>query len=141
MSWQLYALAGAFFAALTSIFGKLGVRDVDSHLATAIRTVVVLLLAWAIVIGQGTYKQVPQLSQSTLKWLVLSGLATGASWLCFFRALQMGPASQVVPLDKTSLALTVLLAAVFLREKLGWQSSTGVALMLAGALLLSWPRS
>jgi transporter family protein len=140
MNWQSYAMAGAFFAALTSILGKLGVRNVDSNLATAIRTVVILLFAWSIVLAQGTYKTLPQLSKSTLMWLILSGFATGASWLFFFRALQMAPASQVAPLDKVSLAITVVLAALFLHEKLAWQSVLGVAFMVAGAILVSWSK-
>jgi transporter family protein len=140
MNWQSYAVAGAFFAALTSILGKLGVKGVDSNLATAIRTLVILVFAWAIVVAQGTYKQLPELSQSTLKWLILSGLTTGASWLFFFRALQMAPASHVVPIDKLSLAITVLLAALFLHETLTWKVALGVALMIAGAILISWQK-
>lgn len=140
MSWQIYALGSAFFAALTAITAKLGVRDVDSNLATAIRTVVIGLFAWSIVVGQGRAREATALSQSTLAWLVVSGLMTGASWLLYFRALQMAPASQVAPLDKLSMAFTVVLAALFLREKLDFKTLAGVTLMIAGAIVLSWPR-
>lgn len=137
MNWQIYALGGAFFASLTAITGKLGVRDIDSNLATAIRTVVVLVFAWSVVAWQGKARDLANVSQSTLAWLVVSGLMTGASWLLFFRALQMAPASRVAPLDKLSLAFTFVLAAVFLREQIGIREIAGVGLMVAGAVLLS----
>jgi len=137
MNWQIYALGGAFFASLTAITGKLGVRDIDSNLATAIRTVVVLVFAWSVVAWQGKARDLANVSQSTLAWLVVSGLMTGASWLLFFRALQMAPASRVAPLDKLSLAFTFVLAAVFLREQIGIREIAGVSLMVAGAVLLS----
>lgn len=130
------ALASAFFAAITAILAKVGVKDVDSTLATAIRTVVILLVAWAIVAAQGTYRSIPQLSGKTLVFLGLSGLATGASWLFYFRALKLGPASRVAPLDKLSVPLAVLLAVVVLHEALTWKIALGVTLIVVGALLL-----
>ena len=136
-SWQTWALASAFFAALTAILAKLGVRDMDSHLATAVRTVVVLLLAGSIVAWQGTYKALPTLDARSVTFLVLSGLATGASWLCYFYALKMGPASRVAPIDKLSVAFAVILAALFLGETLSLKMLLGVALMVAGALLVA----
>lgn len=134
--WQFYALGSAFFAALTAILAKIGVRDIDSNLATAIRTVVILIFAWSLVFAQGTARQIPQLEARTLVFLVFSGLATGASWLCYFHALKIGPASRVAPLDKLSVVLVVLFAAVFLREPLTWKVFAGVSLMTGGALLL-----
>lgn len=134
--WQLCALGSAFFAALTAILAKVGVKDVDSTLATAVRTVVILLFAWSIVAVQGTYKTLPTLSGRTLVFLILSGLATGASWLFYFRALKLGQASRVAPLDKLSVPLAVLLAVVFLGEPLTWKVAAGVALIVGGALLL-----
>lgn len=136
-NWQTWALTSAFFAALTAILAKLGVRDMDSHLATAVRTVVVLVLAGSIVAWQGTYKTLPALEARSLVFLVLSGLATGASWLCYFYALKLGPASRVAPIDKLSVAFAVLLAALFLGEALSLKVVAGVALMVAGALLVA----
>lgn len=106
-----------------------------SNLATAIRTVVILIFAWAIAIGQGQHQALVKISGRSLLFLVLSGVATGISWLAYFRALQLGPASRVAPIDKLSLALTLVLAAVFLREAITWKVGLGVALMVAGALL------
>jgi transporter family protein len=136
MSWQWCALASACFAALTAILAKVGVRDVDSNLATAVRTVVIVLFAWGIVVVQGSYRALPSLSGRTWLFLVLSGLATGASWLFYFQALKLGPASRVAPLDKMSVPITVLLAVILLHESLTWQVGLGVALITAGALLL-----
>jgi transporter family protein len=135
-SWWLYALGAAFFAALTAIFAKIGVADVDSDLATAIRTVVIMIIAWAIVFWRGVGGGITELSSRTLTFLVLSGIATGLSWLCYFRALQLGPAGPVAALDKSSLILVVLFAALFLGEPLTWKSVTGVALITFGTLLL-----
>ncbi len=136
-SWQTWALASAFFAGLTAILAKLGVRDMDSHLATAVRTVVILLMAGSIVAWQGSYKVLPNLDARSIQFLVLSGLATGASWLCYFYALKLGPASRVAPLDKLSVAFAVILAAVFLGEALTLKVVLGVGLMVAGALLVA----
>lgn len=139
MKWLVYALLSAFFAALTAVLAKVGVKDVNSNLATAIRTAVILLFAWGIVFVQGTQKQISSISQFSLAFLVLSGIATGLSWLFYFRALQLGSASQVAPIDKLSLLLTIVLAAVFLKEKLTFSGAVGAALMAAGAILISLP--
>ena len=135
MSWFAYALMSAAAAALTAILAKIGVEGVPSTLATAIRTVVVTAFAWAMVFGLDQHRAMATLSQRSLIFLALSGLATGVSWLAYFRALQMAPASWVAPIDKLSLPLTVLLAALWLREPMSWQVACGVALMVAGALL------
>jgi transporter family protein len=137
MNWLFYAFLSAVFAALTSILAKIGIKNVDSNLATAIRTSVIIVFAWGVVLAQGTAKTLPTLSKNTWIFLVLSGLATGLSWIFYFRALQVGEASKVVPIDKLSLIMTIILAAVLLKEKitlLGW---LGAGLMTAGALLLA----
>ena len=135
MSWVVYALVSAAAAALTAILAKLGVEGVPSTLATAIRTVVVTGFVWAMVVGLGQHHAVSSLSRRSLTFLVLSGLATGVSWLAYFRALQMAPASLVAPIDKLSLPMTIILAALVLRESISWQVAAGVTLMTIGALL------
>ena len=135
MTWLGYALLSAVAAAITAILAKLGVEGVPPTLATAIRTVVVVVFAWAMVIGLGEQRALPHVSRRALTFLMLSGLATGISWLAYFRALQMAPASWVAPIDKLSLPFTIVLAALLLREPLTWQIATGVALMAVGALL------
>lgn len=137
MSWIFFAFCGAFFAALTAILAKIGIKNVDSNLATAVRTLVILLFAWGIVFFQGTLKQVSSLSKYSLLFLALSGITTGLSWLFYFRALQMGEASKVAPVDKLSLVLTIILAAIFLREKLTLPVAAGAVLMTAGALIIT----
>jgi transporter family protein len=137
--WWLFALLSAVFAALTAILAKVGVRGVDSNVATAVRTVVVLVFAWGLVALQGNLGAVTQLSTRTLSFLALSGVATGASWLFYFRALQLGPASLVSAVDKSSLALTLVLAAVFLGEALTLRAALGCGLILAGTALVVWP--
>lgn len=137
MSWLMYALLSAFFAGLVAILAKIGIKGVDSNLATAIRTVVILFFAWGIVIFQGTSKQLGHISRFSWVFLILSGIATGLSWLFYFRALQLGQASRVAPIDKLSLVFTVILAFLFLREKLTIQTSLGVAIMTAGALVIA----
>ena len=134
--WLAWSLGSAGFAALTAIFGKIGVEKVDTNLANAIRTVVVVVFAFAIAAGTGAFSQWRELSGRTWLFLVLSGLATGASWLCYYRALQIGEASRVAPVDKLSVVFTVLLAALFLGEALTPRVLAGVALMFVGALLL-----
>ena len=136
MSWISYALLSAFFAALTAILAKIGIKDVNSNLATAIRTVVILLFAWGIVFFQGGHKQISSISQYSLLFLVLSGIATGFSWLFYFRALQLGNASQVAPIDKLSLVLTLLLAFLILKEKVSFTVIAGAVLMSIGAILI-----
>lgn len=135
MSWVLYALISAAAAAATAILAKVGVEGVPSTLATAIRTVVVTVFAWAMVFGLNQQRAIPTVSRRTLLFLALSGLATGVSWLAYFRALQMAPASWVAPIDKLSLPLTIVMATLWLNESLTWQVAAGVALMVLGALL------
>lgn len=135
-SWWVFALLSAFFAALTTIFAKVGVEAISSNLATAIRTVVILVVAWGIVWARGEFQSLTDISQKTLLFLGLSGLATGLSWLCYFRALQLGSASLVAPIDKSSLVLILLLSAVFLGEPLTLKAFLGTGLILAGTLVL-----
>jgi bacterial/archaeal transporter family protein len=135
MTWLVYAAISACAAALTAILAKIGVEGVPSTLATAVRTVVVGAFAWAIVFGLGEHRAVAAMSRRSLVFLVLSGFATGVSWLAYFRALQLGPASRVAPIDKLSLPLTIVLAALLLGEPIGPRVMVGVALMTAGALL------
>ena len=135
MTWMTYALLSAGFAAATAILAKVGVEGVPSTLATAIRTVVILAFSWGIVLARGEQHALSSLSRKTLLFLVLSGVATGLSWLAYFRALQLGPASRVAPIDKLSLAMTVALAVLILKEPMSWRLGLGIVLMVAGALL------
>lgn len=134
--WQTYALLSALFAALTAIFAKIGVRDIDSNLATAIRTLVILFITWGIVFATAGVKQIREISSHTLLFLVLSGLATGASWLFYFKALQVGDASKVAPVDKLSVVLTMLLSFIILGEPVTFKTLLGGALIAAGSLVL-----
>ena len=134
--WQTYALLSALFAALTAIFAKIGVRDIDSNLATAIRTLVILFITWGIVFATAGVRQIREISSHTLLFLVLSGLATGASWLFYFKALQLGEASKVAPVDKLSVVLTMILSFVILGEPLTFKTALGGALIFAGSLVL-----
>lgn len=136
MSWLIYALLSAFFAALTAILAKIGVKDVDSNLATAVRTIVILFFAWGIVLAQGTLKQLHAISRFSLVFLILSGIATGLSWLFYFRALQLGEAAKVSPIDKLSLVITIILAIFILREKVTISLVIGAILMTAGAVII-----
>lgn len=136
-SWWLLALLSAFFAALTSIFAKVGMKQLDSDLATAVRTVIILIIAWLIVAFKN--KGIGALSTLTPQnwtFLVLSGVATGLSWIFYFRALQAGKVSQVAPIDKSSLALTILLSVIFLGEALTWKTAVGALLIIAGTFVL-----
>ncbi|MBE9136179.1 EamA family transporter [Nodosilinea sp. LEGE 07088] len=135
-AWWIFALLSAFFAALTTIFSKIGVENINSNLATAIRTVVILAIAWGIVWANGQAQGLLTISPKTMLFLVLSGVATGLSWLCYFRALQLGNASLVAPVDKSGLTLVLLLSVVFLGEPLTLQVVVGTALVLAGTLVL-----
>ena len=135
MSWMTYALLSAFFAGVTAVLAKAGVKDVPSNLATAVRTVVVLLFATGIVLARGEGHVLPQLTRQNWIFLILSGLATGLSWLCYFRALQLGPVSRVAPIDKLSFVIAVVFGIVLFREKVSWQLTAGVALITAGVLL------
>lgn len=134
--WAIFAVLSAVFAALTSILAKIGIEGVNSNLATALRTVVVLAMAWGMVFLTGTQGGVLSISRKSWVFLVLSGLATGASWLCYYRALQLGEASKVVPIDKLSVVITLILAFVFLRESFTPRSLLGCALITAGTLLM-----
>jgi len=134
--WLLYATGAAAFAALTTILAKIGIKDVDSHLATAIRTIVVLAFAWVMVLIAGSYSGLGHIAGRTWVFLVLSGLATGGSWLCYFRALQLGNVNKVVPVDKSSTILTMLLAFIFLHEPVGWITAIGMVLMGMGTWLM-----
>lgn len=135
MTWWMYALLAAVAAAATAILAKIGVQGVPSTLATAIRTAVIIVFAWGIVFATGQHRELTKLSGRAVAFLVLSGLATGISWLAYFQALKMGPASRVAPIDKLSLAFTIGLAALVLDEPITWKLGIGVGLMIAGALL------
>lgn len=134
--WWTYALLSAFFAALTAIFAKVGVQGVDSDLATAIRTVVILIIAWTIALVKGGAGSITTLSKQNIVFLVLSGIATGLSWIFYFRALQLGNVSQVAPVDKLSVALAIVLSALFLGETLTWKTAAGATLIIAGTLII-----
>lgn len=134
--WFVFALLSAVFAALTSILAKVGIEGVNSNLATALRTVVVLAMAWSMVFLTNAQSGIGQISRRSWLFLILSGLATGASWLCYYRALQIGEASKVVPIDKLSVVITLVLAFVFLHEKVTVKSAIGCALIAAGTLLM-----
>lgn len=134
--WIFFAIGSSFFAGITSILAKCGIKKTDSDVATAIRTVVVLLFSWLMVLITGTWSGIMLLSGKTLLFLVLSGLATGASWLCCFHALQKGDINKVVPIDKSSTVLTILLALIFLQEGLTWGKTVSVILIGTGTLLM-----
>jgi len=137
--WWTYALLSAAFAALTALLAKIGVKGVDSNVATAVRTVVILILAWVVVAVQGNLSAVAAIPRLSLTFLVLSGFATGASWLFYFKALQAGTASLVSAVDKSSLALTIILAALFLGESLTLKTALGCSLIIAGTAVIVWP--
>ena len=134
--WLLFAILSAVFAALTSILAKIGIEGVNSNLATAIRTVVVVFLSWGMVFLTNTQGGIAQISKKSWIFLILSGLATGASWLGYYRALQMGEASKVVPIDKLSVVITLLLAFIFLHEEFSARSLVGCVLIGAGTLVM-----
>ena len=133
-SWLLYAVLSAVFASLTAILGKVGISDINSNLGTAIRTTVVLVMAWLMVFVSGKQHEVKDIEKKELLFIALSGIATGASWLCYYRALQDGPASVVVPIDKLSILAVVLFSRIFLKEKLTAMSSAGLVLIVAGTV-------
>ena len=134
--WWIYALLSALFAALTAIFAKVGVTNVNANLATAIRTVIILLVAWGIVLARGEAKEIGSISKHNLLFLVISGIATGLSWIFYFKALQVGKVSQVAPVDKLSVALTILLSFIFLNEALTVKAAIGAALIIAGTIVM-----
>jgi transporter family protein len=134
--WWIYALLSAFFAALTAIFAKIGIKNVDTDLATAIRTVVILILAWGIAIFRGGASTINTLSRQNLIFLCLSGIATGLSWIFYFKALQIGKVSQVAPVDKMSVAIAIILAVIFLGEPLTVKTALGALLIIGGTFVL-----
>lgn len=134
--WFILALLSAVFAALTSILAKIGIEGVNSNLATALRTMVVVAMAWGMVFLTGAQGGLSAISRKSWLFLILSGLATGASWLCYYRALQVGEASKVVPIDKFSVVITLVLAFVFLHERFTWKSGLGALLITAGTLIM-----
>ena len=139
-SWPLWALLSAGFAALTAIFAKVGVENVNSDFATFIRTIVILLAAGMMVSITGNWQEPSSVSSRSWLFLVLSGLATGASWICYFRALKLGPATLVAPIDKLSVVLVALFGVVFLGERPSWNGWLGIALIAAGAVLIAVKR-
>lgn len=136
MSWIVWALLAAVFAAATALLAKVGVAHVDSNLATAIRTTVVVIFAWGIAIALGKHGEIRNLDRRTMLYLTLSGLATGLSWICYFRALQLGPASRVAPLDKMSVPLVMIFAWLLLGEKMDAMAIFGGVLITAGAVVM-----
>jgi len=134
--WWIYALLSALFAALTAIFAKIGVANVNPNLATAIRTVVILIVAWAIVLVRDGSKELSSISKYSLLMLVISGIATGLSWIFYFKALQVGKVSQVAPVDKLSVALALILSVVFLHETISLKMAIGAALIIAGTVVM-----
>ena len=137
MNWFLWALLSAFFAGLTAVLAKVGVQQISSNMATAIRTVVILIFAWAIALATKN-EAFSSIGKRTWIFLILSGIATSLSWLCYFRALQLGEASQVAPVDKLSVVVAILLAAIFLHEKMTWHHWIGGALIFTGAVVLAY---
>ncbi len=134
--WWIYALLSALFASLTAIFSKLGVTNVNSNLATAIRTIIIVIIAWGIVFAKGEAKELTTISKQNLVFLVISGVATGLSWIFYFKALQIGKVSQVAPVDKLSVALTIILSAIVLKEALTIKTVIGALLIIAGTIVL-----
>jgi bacterial/archaeal transporter family protein len=137
MNWFLWALLSAFFAGLTAVLAKVGVQQIDSNLATAIRTVVILIFAWAVALVNRN-QSFSAIGKRTWIFLILSGIATSLSWLCYFRALQLGEASQVAPVDKLSVVVAIALAAIFLHERMTWHHWVGGALIFVGAVVLAY---
>ena len=136
--WFIFALLSAIFASLTSILAKIGIDGVNSNLATAIRTVVVVMMAWGMVFLTHTQSGLSEISRKSWVFLILSGLATGASWLCYYRAIQTGPASVIVPIDKLSVVITLILSFVLLHEQFTWKSGVGAFLITVGTLFMVW---
>ena len=137
MNWFIWALLSAFFAGVTAILAKVGVKDISSNLATAIRTVVILIFAWMVAL-MTRHQSIASIATRTWVFLVLSGIATGLSWLCYFRALQLGEASRVAPVDKLSVVVAIALAAIFLHEHLTWHHWLGGSLIFTGAVVIAY---
>jgi bacterial/archaeal transporter family protein len=138
MEWLIWALLSALFAGLTAVFAKIGVADIDSSLATAIRTSVILLFSWFIAALTAKSGELRSIGNRTWFFLVLSGISTGLSWLCYFRALQVGEVSRVAPIDKLSVVVAIVLAILFLREELSVREGFGAGFIICGAILLAW---
>ena len=134
--WAIFAILSAIFAALTSILAKIGIEGVNSNLATAVRTIVVVLMAWFMVFITGNQNGIVDISKKSWIFLILSGLATGASWLCYYKALQLGEASKVVPIDKLSIVITIILAFIFLGEQITLKTLIGCCLIIAGTFVM-----
>ena len=134
--WSIFALLSAIFAALTSILAKVGIEGVNSNLATAVRTIVVVLMAWFMVFATGNQNGIVDISKKSWIFLILSGLATGASWLCYYKALQLGEASKVVPIDKLSIVITIVLAFIFLGEQITLKTLIGCCLIVTGTFIM-----
>ncbi|MGN6195130.1 MAG: EamA family transporter [Ginsengibacter sp.] len=134
--WWIFALLSALFAALTAIFAKVGIKGVDTDLATAIRTIVILIIAWGIAFIRGGAYTMHSLTKQNIIFLCLSGIATGLSWIFYFKALQLGEVSQVAPIDKLSVAIAIILAVVFLGEPLTWKTAIGALMIIGGGLVL-----
>lgn len=134
--WFIFAILSAIFAALTSILAKIGIEGVNSNLATAVRTIVVVLMAWFMVFVTGNLNGIIDISKKSWLFLILSGLATGASWLCYYKALQLGEASKVVPIDKLSIVITIILAFIFLGEQITLKTLIGCSLIIAGTFVM-----
>lgn len=134
--WVIFALLSAFFAALTAIFAKMGIKNVDSDLATAIRTIIILILVWAIAFAKGATAAIHSLTKQNLIFISLSGIATGLSWIFYFKALQIGKVSQVAPVDKLSVAIAIILSVLFLQEKISVFGIIGVLLIICGTILV-----
>ena len=136
--WKIYALLAAMFAALTAILAKIGIEGIDSNLATGIRTIVILVLVWGIVFATVPLSDIQSLTAKNWTFLILSGIAAGLSWMLYFYAIQQGPVSRVAPIDKLSIALTIILAFVILGETVSWQAVVGGLLIAAGTLCMLW---
>ncbi len=134
--WTIFAILSAIFAALTSILAKIGIEGVNSNLATAVRTIVVVLMAWFMVFITGNQNGIVDISKKSWIFLILSGLATGASWLCYYKALQLGEASKVIPIDKLSIVITIILAFIFLGEQITLKTLIGCCLIVAGTFVM-----
>lgn len=139
--WKYYAILSALFAALTAIFAKIGVKDINSNLATAIRTTVILLLTWGIVLFNGLFHEIREINRHTWCFLLLSGCATGLSWLFYFKALQTGDVSRVAPIDKLSVVITILLSFLLLKEPVNSKVVIGVLLITVGSIVILWKQS
>ena len=134
--WKYYALLSAFFAGITAVLAKMGLKGISGNLATAVRTTVILFIAWGIVLTAGQWKDLKLITRHNLIFLILSGIATGLSWIFYFKALETGPVSKVAPIDKLSVAIAIGLSVLVLKESIDWKTITGAALIIAGTIVL-----